>query len=967
MKLTVCLLLVALSVCAQTATLEVRVTDESGALVPGAAVQIIGPSGAATTAKADRGGIYIVPNLAPGNYSVTAAAPSLSLAAPLRTSLKPGLNRIEIQLKITSVTERVNVEETAAPTVSLDAAANASATVLTGADLDTLSDDPNDLADDLAALAGPSAGPSGGAIYIDGFSGGQLPPKESIREIRINSNPFSPEYDKLGLGRIEIFTKPGSDKWHASLGYNLGTDFWNSRNPFSQQKVPFLLQETENSLSGPLGKRASFTLDFERQAVDNGSVTNAVILDPQSFQPSSFSSVLTSQQRHWRVRPHVDYQLNENNTLSVRYMWTQADVPNAGIGNFDLISRGYRLQNVFNTVQIAETSVHGSSVNETRFQYFRHSIRTDANTIAPVIQVLGSFNGGGASTSHGSDLQNTFELQNYTTTVHNSHVWKFGIRLRGAIEESVAPANFNGTFTFTGGTAPQLNGANQPVLDAAGNPVLVQISSIEQYRRTLLFQKLGFDATRISALGGGASQFAINAGRPDLTVNQTDAGLFIGDDWRVQPNLTLNLGLRYEVQTNIRDRGDLAPRVAFAWAPGRTKSSHKTVIRGGFGVFYDRFALGGVLAAERYNGLVQQQYVATNPAFFPAVPPVSALAASASRQVIQELDSHLRAPYMFQTAFSFERQLPKKTTLAITFTNSRAVHVLRTLDINAPVPGSGLLPYPGQGPVFVSSSSGLYNQNQLIANVNSKVSAAVSLFGYYVLNRAMSDSDGLSTIPANPYNYAGEYGPAATDVRHRVVLGGSIFTKWNLRFNPFVTLQSGMPFNITSGTDLYGTTVFTSRPGLDRSRPGLVQTSYGWLDPNPVAGEKTLGRNAGRGPGQYMFNLRVGRTWGFGAERGTPGSDIRGGGGGPSGPTLGGGPPSPRGLFGNPNTPRKYNLTVSMSTRNLLNHVNLGPIIGNISSPLFGRANQIAGSVNGEGFSELASNRRLELQIRFTF
>ena len=92
--------------------------------------------------------------------------------------------------------------------------------VLRGDDLDALSDDPDDLLSDLQALAGPSAGPNGGSIFIDGFSGGELPPKESIREIRINQNPFSPEYDKLGYGRIEIFTKPGTDKYHGTVNYN---------------------------------------------------------------------------------------------------------------------------------------------------------------------------------------------------------------------------------------------------------------------------------------------------------------------------------------------------------------------------------------------------------------------------------------------------------------------------------------------------------------------------------------------------------------------------------------------------------------------------------------------------------------------------------------------------------------------------------------------------------------------------
>jgi hypothetical protein len=949
------------SVFAQTATLSGRVTDESGAVVPGAVVRLEHAGSRAQNTTTKNQGTYSFGDLVPGTYTVTASAPHLESGAPLAVAVKRGANLADLRLKISNITQKVTVQDSATPGVSVETANNASATIITGTDLDSLSDDPQDLADDLAALAGPSAGPSGGAIFVDGFSGGQLPPKDSIREIRINSNPFSPEYDKLGIGRIEIFTKPGSDKFHGSIGYNIGTAWWNTRNPYASQKAPFLLQESENSFSGPLSKRSSFTLDFERQAVNNGSITNAVTLD------GPFSSVLTTPQRHWLVGPHFDYQINDHNTLSVRYLGTRADIRDAGIGSFDLTSRGYHLVHLFQTVQAIETVVHGASVNETRFQYFRHSIQQDANTIAPEIQVLGAFNGGGALMSHGLDTQNNLELQNYTTILHGVHSWRFGVRLRGQSIDSLDPSNFNGTFTFAGELAPELNAVNQAILDNNGQPILTQISSIEVYRRTLLFQQLGYRPTEIRALGGGASQFTMNAGNPSLSVHQFDGGFFAGDDWHARPNLTLNFGLRYELQTNIHDARDIAPRVAVAWSPG-SKSS-KTVIRGGFGMFYDRFALTNVLTAQRYNGLVQQQYVVTDPDFYPNVAAVSALSGNLKTQAIEEMDSHLRAPVILQSAITLEHQLPKKTTLAVTYTNARALHVLRSADINAPQPVTGDYPYPGQGPIFLMTSAGIYNQNQMIVNINSKVSSALSIFGYYVLNHAMSNSDGLQTFPANPYSGTGEYGPASTDVRNRVVLGGNILTRWNVRFNPFVTLQTGAPFNITTGNDPFGTTVFTARPGLvtNESLPGLQQTAYGLLDPNPTANESIIPRNYGRGPGIYAVNLRVGRTWGFGGEKGA--GTTRSGRDAPAGnvgPMLTA-PQGTRGLFGSPNTARRYNLTVSMSIRNLLNHTNQGPIIGNITSPLFGRSNQIAGSVNGEGFSELANNRRLELQMRFTF
>jgi len=295
------------------------------------------------------------------------------------------------------------------------------------------------------------------------------------------------------------------------------------------------------------------------------------------------------------------------------------------------------------------------------------------------------------------------------------------------------------------------------------------------------------------------------------------------------------------------------------------------------------------------------------------------------------------------------------TTLALTYANSRGFRELRSMDGNAPLPGtynpaitgSGLFPLGHPGPLFLIESSGIFRQNQLLLNVNSKVRQTISLFVIYMLNRVMSDTDGVGTFPANPYNSSGEYGPSSLDIRHRANIGGSINTKWNLRLNPLIALQSGTPFDINTGTDLYGTTLFNARPGFatDPSRPGLIPTAYGLLDPNPVPSETLVSRNFGRGPGQMSVNLRVTKVFTFGAERKSA---------------------KPGGIFAAP-AERHYSLNVSLSIRNLLNHTNPGPIIGNITSPLFGHANQMAGTVNGEGFSENANNRRLEMQLRLAF
>jgi hypothetical protein len=251
------------------------------------------------------------------------------------------------------------------------------------------------------------------------------------------------------------------------------------------------------------------------------------------------------------------------------------------------------------------------------------------------------------------------------------------------------------------------------------------------------------------------------------------------------------------------------------------------------------------------------------------------------------------------------------------------------------------------------------------------------LNGFYMLGRSYSNTDGVNTVPSSPYSMAGEYGPSALDIRNRGLVAGSITTKWDLRLAPFITMNSGAPFDIISGTDPYGETLFYARPGIATALgPGIISTPYGFLDPNPKPGEEILPRNFGRSPGQIMVNLRLAKTFGFGPTReGSAntggGGGGRGGGGGPRGP--GGGARGLGGLGGGPGgfgggggaTNRRYNLTFSVQARNLLNHVNPGAINGTLTSPLFGQSNTLAGGFGA--FAESGNNRRLELQMRFAF
>jgi hypothetical protein len=422
----------------------------------------------------------------------------------------------------------------------------------------------------------------------------------------------------------------------------------------------------------------------------------------------------------------------------------------------------------------------------------------------------------------------------------------------------------------------------------------------------------------------------------------------------------------------------------------------KLVIRGGFGIFYDRFPLPQILNAARFDGVNQQKYVVDNPQFAcvladaasatsgvqcsSGIPTTSAqLAGPGQAGAIYQIDPGLVAPRILQTNIGFDRQLPKNTTLSVNYTHSLGEHELRTRDINAPLPGtytgvagSGVFPEAnyaiggqpiGTAPLYQYESGGLFKQYQLIANVNSRISAGLQLFGYYVYGHASSNTDGVTTFPSNQYDLSTEWSRAAFDVRNRLLVGGNIAIPFGIRLAPMIMFSSAPPFNIVIPGDPNG-------DGLFNQRPTFAQYCSATLTCNS-ASTALLPRNYGSGFDTFVINLRVSRTWGFGEATTTSGRRPQGaGGGGGRGfgggaPRGGGGPGGPGGFFGGAQTGKRYNVTLSAEVRNLLNTVNPGSPVGTLGSPLYGESQTIVGGFGGN--NPQTANRRIQLQLRFNF
>ncbi len=985
--------------------MRITVTDPSNASVPSAAVHVTG-AGQTKDDKTDNGGV-VTESLPAGQYTVRVTAPGFTTATQTVTVSSGTSTPLTISLDIAAAATQVDVTSTGVGAISVDPSQNAGAIVLSTSDLDSLPDDPDDLQAQLTAMAGPSSGPSGPQVFVDGFSGGQMPPKSSIREIRVNSNPFASEFDRPGFGRIQIFTKPGTDAYHASALFTYGNHNFDTRNPFVQGAMPnYDNRQITGSLSGPLGKKVSWFLDISERKFNTAQLINAQVLSP-TYAIQGYNATFPTPSTNWSPNPRIDYAINSNNTLVLRYQRSSGS-SESGVGNYNLPSQQIFGVNKTNTVQATETMVIGTkSVNEILFQL--NDTRANSNAAGfsgPTVSVSSAFTSGGATAAN-YNRNRSYEFQETNTVTQGKHALKVGARLRQNSLDTKSTSNFNGTYGFSTpnnvAASTCFNGSAFPYLPALTSP-----NSLQDYQYTELMLQQGVSMANILASGCGPTSYSLNSGPSVFGSKQFDAGVFAQDDWRVKPNFTLSAGLRYEMQTNISDKKDFAPRVAVSWAPGgKAGKTSKTVLRGGFGMFYDRFPVSEVLNALRYNGSGQQNYsISSNTsgaAAYPALayfstpsglPPLSLLATS--NQSLYEVQQNMNAPYMMQFAGSVERALPGRTSLTINLTDSRGVHDARTRQINAFLPGTynpatktgGILPYPGQGYIYLYENSGLYKELQLVVSATTRVNSHISLNGYYTFSDYHTNSSGQ---PSDQYNTAQDWGRSTTSP-HRVFLTGNLGLPFGWTGAPTFTASSATPFNITSGIDYNGDGVSNDRPAFAPAGAtcggNIKCTPFGNFNTAPAVGSALIPINYANGNSRWNADIRFSRSWGWGEKRNVAGSTGGGGGGlgggGRGGAPGGGGGGGARGGGGGGgfgggggrggglgnvggSNSHRYNVGLTVSATDIFNHVNLANPVGSLNSPFFGQSISAVSTGQGLGGGGVTGTRRIQISLRFTY
>jgi hypothetical protein len=836
-------------------TLRIVVQDPSGAVIPGALVQIRGtdePTRDITRENllSDGQGVAVASGLAQGRYTVEVSFPGFETRVVPDVRVRAGDNRREVMLAIQKLDQAVSVGRDPA-TAASDPKNDRFATVLSKQQIEALPEDPDEMENMLKEMGGP-----GSTIRVDGFRGGRLPPKSQIRSIRFSRDMFAAENHGGGLVFVDIVTQPGLGPLRGGVDFTFRDGALNARNAFQPEKGPEQTQQYTLNLSGTLLKeRTSFSLSAGGASLfDSANVFAAL---PGGWSRESVRR--PSDRINFNGR--VDHALTKAHTLRATLQQNTNEQQNLGVGSFDLSERGYDRASRDSLLRLSESGSWRRSVfAESRLQLHWQSAESSSAAELPTISVLDAFTAGGAQQA-GGRRSTEVEWATNVDWARGKHAVRAGALIEGGRYRSDSRTNYLGTYTF---------------------------ASLSDY-------EMGRPATYTQRIGN-----------PLVEYSHWQAGVFVQDDWRARKNLTLSAGLREEMQTHLGDGWNLAPRVGFNWSPFK---NGRTAVRGGAGAFFNWLDADTFEQTLRVDGVRQLDRVVRNPGY------PDPLSGGADQQILPAskyvLSGDLVMPRRTMVNLGVSQQLSSTLSANVSFNHTEEAHRLRGRNINAPQ-ADGARPDPAFGNITQVESTARMRGDSLHAGLTMNIpSRRTLLFANYSWIRQENDGDGPFSLPANSYDLAGEWAPAA-GVPHHVVSGiVSTTLAKNIRLGVTATARTGTPYNVTTGRDDNGDTVFNDRPTGVR-------------------------RNSAVSEGMWDVGARVGYAFGFG-QRPASGGGMAGG-----PPTIfrrvdGGGGDMLNALGGGGAEDKRVRFELYLSAQNLLNHVNPVGYSGVMTSPFFGR------------------------------
>jgi hypothetical protein len=836
----------------QTGTLKVVVKDPSGAVIPDARVVVQGSDAATESVlvpaiASDGLGVATATGLPAGRYSITASFPGFESRTLTDVRVRSGENKRDVTLPIEKIAENVAVGRDAAISAS-DPKSERFGNVLSKDQIDALPDDPDEMEKVLKEMAGPGA-----TLRVDGFHGGKLPPKSQIRSIRFATAMFAAENHSSGHTFVDISTQPGLGALRGSMDFSFRDGAMNARNAFQSQKGPEQTQQYNLNLSGTLLKdRTSFSL----------SAGGASLYDSANiFAAVPGSSVTTAVRRpadrvNFNLR--VDHALSKKHTLRGSFQRNDNDQRNLGIGNFDLADRGFTRTSDDNLLRLSESGPWARLwFAESRLQ-IRHGSSQSASALeAPTVRVLDAFTSGGAQQAGGR--RNTeIEAATDIDYAKKGHAIRMGALLEGGTYRSDSRSNYLGTFTF---------------------PSLADFNA------------------------GRAATYIQRTGNPLVRYSQWQAGFYLQDDWRVRKNLTLSGGLRQELQTNLGDRANFAPRGGFTWSPFK---NGKTTVRSGGGLFYDWLEADTFEQTLRVDGTRQQDLVIVNPGY------PDPFSGGLTQQVLPPskyiLADNLVMPKRAVGLVALTQQISPTFGVNLSASHTRSWDRFRGRNVNAPL--NGVRPDPSLGNITAVESTARMQTDTVAMGMNFNIpKRRTFLFANYMWTRQRNDADSAFSLPANSYDLSAEWGPAGGVPTHNVsaVLNTSLIKA--LRLGVSTSARSGTPYNITTGRDDNGDTVFNDRPaGTGRNTARSART---WDLAAKLTYAFGFGEKRQSGPGGQMIMIRT-----VGGNAGDLLSGLGGGGA----------------------DDKRLRIELFVAASNLLNVVNPMGYSGVMTSPFFGQA-----------------------------
>lgn len=808
------------------------VADPTGAIIPGAEIDIVDANGAvAGTVHSAGDGSFQISVPRGGNYTLVVSEPGFNTVRNpvVIPAMAPALAApLHIVLPVASLATnvRVNAENSEDLTAPED---NHDSSIMTAGELKQLPIFDNDYATAMSAFLDDSATATGGSgLIVDGAEANRATVSASaVQEVRINQDPYSAQYYWPGRGQMEIITKSAADHYHGQFNFYFRDSAMNAQNalapskPFEQRRI------YEGSATGPIHyiPKSSFLVSFNRAEEDRDSVVSATI-------PSGpFSANVPSPTRDTEFSIRAARQFGERHSAYAEYSFQDWNGQNQGVGGQTLAQAGYNSEYHEDDFRLhADSTLSPVLLNQLTL-IGEHDSNRHANTEeAPHVTVSGEFSGGSAQgDSFGTEYN--FRLFDMVTWNHGHHLAKAGIGIphisRRAYDDNT---NALGSYTFS------------PTL--AADDVTVITSALDNYT------------------GNHPSAFSQNSGDTHFIYHQQEMGAFIQDQWKVTDKFSVTPGIRYDWQNFLAEkRLGFSPRVSFAWV---LNEDAKVVLRGGGGIYYDRFGSGPLLDLERYETARRRSVsISLNPATQPdtgCVPVTACITLEDQPPSLAQLEPGAKLPYQIQYGLSIERQLGEHGTGIVSVYSARGIDEFRSVDINAPTPESDYTerPDPNYGMIRQMQPAGFFAGGGLDISYRGEFNKYFTGFGRYTWSHYDSNTGGIGWFPQNQYDPNDEWSRAGFDRRQRLGLYAMFNPKSVFNLSTGIFANTGTPWTVLTGTDAYGDSLFNTRPdGVPRNTetmPSYVDVDLRWghdfaITPNKADDAPRLGFSAG------AFNL----------------------------------------------------------------------------------------------------------------